>query len=225
MQERAFFDFAWVIHTYRVGRVFCGVWILRVEAQLQVSKRQRALLIEGSAKLLLCWLFVRKDYMKTKARFLVVAAFCLACMASLVGCSGSNEQADAQTQNRQYMSSVNTIMETLNSNMDTFAEAVKDGEVVSLSAQLSSVDQCVSDLEGLSVPDAMGDIQSSYVNGAKELQTALSSYVQLYEDVKAPASGVAPSTADYNSRLADIQSHYDAGIKALQDADSKAESA
>ena len=116
-------------------------------------------------------------------------------------------------------------METLNSNMDTFSKAVKDGEVVSLSAQLSSVDQCVSDLEGLSVPDAMGDIQSSYVSGAKELQTALSSYVQLYEDVKAPASGVAPSTADYNSRLADIQSHYDAGIKALQDADSKAESA
>ena len=104
-------------------------------------------------------------------------------------------------------------------------EAVKDGEVVSLSAQLSAVDQCVSDLEGLSVPDAMGDIHSSYVNGAKELQTALSSYVQLYEDVKAPANGVAPSGADYDSRMAEIQSHYDAGIKALQDADSKAESA
>ena len=77
--------------------------------------------------------------------------------------------------------------------------------MVSLSAQLSAVDQCVSDLEGLSVPDAMGDIHSSYVNGAKELQTALSSYVQLYEDVKAPANGVAPSGADYDSRMAEIQ--------------------
>lgn len=169
--------------------------------------------------------FVRKDLMKTKARFLVIAAFCIACLSALVGCSASDEQTDAQTQNRQYMSSVNTIMETLDSNMETFAQAVKDGEVVSLSAQLSSVDQCVSDLEGLDVPDAMGDIQTSYVNGAKELQTALSSYVQLYEDVKAPANGVAPSSADYNSRLADIQSHYDAGIAALKDADSKAESA
>ena len=118
--------------------------------------------------------------MKTKARFLVIAAFCLACLAALVGCASNNEQTDAQTQNRQYMSSVNTIMETLNTNMGAFSEAVKDGEVVSLSAQLSAVDQCVSDLEGLSVPDAMGDIHSSYVNGAKELQTALSSYVQLY---------------------------------------------
>ena len=134
--------------------------------------------------------------MKTKARFLVIAAFCFACLAALVGCASNNEQTDAQTQNRQYMSSVNTIMETLNTNMGTFSEAVKDGEVVSLSAQLSAVDQCVSDLEGLSVPDAMGDIHSSYVNGA-----------------------------DYDSRMAEIQSHYDAGIKALQDADSKAESA
>ena len=148
--------------------------------------------------------------MKTKARFLVIAAFCLACLAALVGCASNNEQTDAQTQNRQYMSSVNTIMETLNTNMGAFSEAVKDGEVVSLSAQLSAVDQCVSDLEGLSVPDAMGDIHSSYVNGAKELQTALSSYVQLYEDVKAPANGVAPSGADYDSRMAEIQSHYDA---------------
>lgn len=180
----------------------------------------------GECKALwLCWLFVRKDLMKTKARFLVVVAFCLACLSALVGCASSNPQTDAQTQNRQYMSSVNTIMETLDSNMETFAEAVKGGEVVSLSAQLSAVDQCVSDLEGLDVPDAMGDIQSSYVNGAKELQTALSSYVQLYEDVKAPANGAAPSSADYNNRMADIQSHYDAGIKALQDADSKAESA
>ena len=64
--------------------------------------------------------------MKTKARFLVVAAFCLACMASLVGCASSNEQTDAQTQNRQYMSSVNTIMETLNTNMDTFAKELSD---------------------------------------------------------------------------------------------------
>ena len=80
--------------------------------------------------------------MKTKARFLVIAAFCLTCLAALVGCASNNEQTDAQTQNRQYMSSVNTIMETLNTNMGTFSEAVKDGEVVSLSAQLSAVDQC-----------------------------------------------------------------------------------
>ena len=162
--------------------------------------------------------------MKAKLRFLVIAALCVVCMGVLAGCVSGNSQADEQTKNRQYMSSVNTIMETLNTNMESFAKAVKDDEVVSLSSQLSAVDQCISSLEALEVPDAMADIHSQYVNGAKELQTALSSYVQLYEDVKAPKSG-SYDYSDYESRMADIQSHYNAGIQALQDADSKVQSA
>ncbi len=168
--------------------------------------------------------------MKAKARFtttrlFVALAACVACLALLAGCSSAADaQADAQTQNRQYMSSVNTIMDTLNKNMTDFSAAVKDGEVVSLSSQLSSVDTCVSDLEALQVPDAMKDIHNSYLNGAKELQTALSDYVQLYQDIKAPESG-SFDYSTYDSRLGEIQQHYDAGIKALQDADTKAQSA
>lgn len=161
----------------------------------------------------------------SKIRVAVTALVCALCLAALVGCSStSNSQTDAQTQNRQYMSSVNSIMETLETNMSAFATAVKDGEVVSLSSQLSSVNKCVEDLNALTVPDAMKDIHSSYVTGATELQTALSSYVDLYEDVAAPESG-SYDYSDYESRLADIQSHYDAGIAALQDADSKAQAA
>lgn len=165
------------------------------------------------------------DFVKAKMPALAALVACVLCAVLLAGCAdNANAEADAQTQNRQYMSSVNTIMETLNGNMADFAVAVKDGEVVSLSSQLSAVDDCVADLEALTVPDAMKDIQTSYVNGAKELQTALSDYVQLYEDVKAPKSG-SYNYSDYDSRLADIQEHYDAGIKALQDADSKAQAA
>lgn len=165
------------------------------------------------------------DFVKAKMPALAALFACVLCVTLLAGCSSdANEEADAQTQNRQYMASVNTIMETLNDNMTEFSAAVKDGEVVSLSSQLSAVDTCVSDLEALTVPDAMKDIQTSYVNGAKELQTALSDYVDLYEDVKAPESG-SYDYSDYDSRLADIQEHYDAGIQALQDADSKAQAA
>ena len=162
--------------------------------------------------------------MKAKARIIVIALLCVACLACLAGCGAQNQKNDAQTQNRQYMSSVNTIMETLNTNMDDFAKAVKDGEVVSLDAQLGSVDQCVNDLNALTVPDAMKDIQNSYVQGATEMQKALQLYVQLYEDVKAPENG-SFDYSTYDSRLAEVQSHYDNGIKALQDADGKAESA
>lgn len=162
--------------------------------------------------------------MKAKARIIVVAMLCIACLGALVGCSGNTAEQDAQTQNRQYMSSVNTIMDTLNINMEEFATAVKDGEVVSLDAQLEAVNTCVDDLNAITPPEAMTDIHKSYVTGATEMQTALAAYVQLYEDVNAPQSG-SFDYSTYDSRLADIQSHYDAGIAAFQDADSKAQSA
>lgn len=161
--------------------------------------------------------------MKAKARIIVVAMLCIACLGALVGCSGNTAEQDAQTQNRQYMSSVNTIMDTLNTNMEEFATAVKDGEVVSLDAQLEAVNTCVDDLNAITPPEAMTDIHKSYVTGATEMQTALAAYVQLYEDVNAPQSG-SFDYSTYDSRLADIQSHYDAGIAAFQDADSKAQS-
>ena len=162
--------------------------------------------------------------MKAKARIIVVAMLCIACLGALVGCSGNTAEQDAQTQNRQYMSSVNTIMDTLNTNMEEFATAVKDGEVVSLDAQLEAVNTCVDDLNTITPPEAMTDIHKSYVTGATEMQTALTAYVQLYEDVNAPQSG-SFDYSTYDSRLANIQSHYDAGIAAFQDADSKAQSA
>lgn len=162
--------------------------------------------------------------MKAKARIIVVAMLCIACLGALVGCSGNTAEQDTQTQNRQYMSSVNTIMDTLNTNMEEFATAVKDGEVVSLDAQLEAVNTCVDDLNAITPPEAMTDIHKSYVTGATEMQTALAAYVQLYEDVNAPQSG-SFDYSTYDSRLADIQSHYDAGIAAFQDADSKAQSA
>lgn len=163
--------------------------------------------------------------MKAKLRIFAVAALCIACLTALVGCSSSTTvQTDEQSLNRQYMASVNSIMETLQENLTDFTAAVKDGEVVSLDSQLSAVDTCVNDLDALDVPDAMKDIHKQYTNAATELQTALKDYVQLYEDVKAPATG-SYDYSDYADRLADIQSHYDAGIKALQDADKAAQDA
>lgn len=162
--------------------------------------------------------------MKAKARIILVAMLCFACLGALAGCTGNDAEQNAQTQNRQYMSSVNTIMDTLNTNMEDFAAAVKDGEIVSLDTQLEAVKTCVDDLNAITPPDAMKDIHASYVTGATEMQTALTDYVQLYEDVTAPKNG-SFDYSTYDSRLSEIQSHYDAGIKAFQDADSKAQSA
>lgn len=155
----------------------------------------------------------------------LLATVCVACALALTGCASGTPQAnDPQTLNRQYMANVNQIMDEIDAQMTEFSTIIKDGEVVSLSTQLANINNSVDKLKELSVPDDMKDIQSEYVKGVEELQTAFASYVALYEDVKAPNNGKF-DYATYGSRLDDVRSHYEAGIEALQNADQKASDA
>lgn len=143
----------------------------------------------------------------------------------LSGCAANNTQAnDPQTLNRQYMANVNQIMDEIDAQMTEFATIIKEGEVVSLGTQLAAINNSVDKLKALSVPDAMKDIQSDYLKGTEELQTAFAAYVDLYEDVKAPENGTF-DFATYGDRLNEVRIHYEAGIEALQSADQKASDA
>lgn len=155
-------------------------------------------------------------------RVAFAAAIVLACALMLSGCASNAQQAnDPQTLNRQYMSNVNQIMDEIDAQMTEFSTIVKEGEVVSLSTQLAAINNSVDKLKALSVPDEMKDIQSDYLKGTEELQTAFAAYVDLYEDVKAPENGTF-DFATYGDRLNDVKSHYEAGIQALESADQKA---
>ena len=150
------------------------------------------------------------------------AAIVLACALLLSGCASNAQQAnDPQTLNRQYMANVNQIMDEIDAQMTEFSTIVKEGEGVSLSTQLAAINNSVDKLKALSVPDEMKDIQSDYLKGTEELQTAFAAYVDLYEDVKAPENGTF-DFATYGDRLNDVKSHYEAGIQALESADQKA---
>lgn len=150
------------------------------------------------------------------------AAIVLASALMLSGCASNAQQAnDPQTLNRQYMANVNQIMDEIDAQMTEFSTIVKEGEVVSLSTQLAAINNSVDKLKALSVPDEMKDIQSDYLKGTEELQTAFAVYVDLYEDVKAPENGTF-DFATYGDRLNDVKSHYEAGIQALESADQKA---
>lgn len=160
-----------------------------------------------------------------KSRIILALTLCVTCLTLLVGCSSNSAQSDdPQTQNRQYMASVSQIMNDINTQMEDFSDAIKDGEIISLSSQLNTVSSKIDDLKALKVPDAMKDIHSSYVKGAEELKAALDGYVSLYQDIKAPASG-SFDYSTYASRLDEVQKHYDAGVEALKDADKKASEA
>lgn len=161
-----------------------------------------------------------------KARIFAVLVSCVTCAVVLVGCSASttSQVSDAQAQNRQYMASVNQIMDSIGTDMEGFVTAIQGGEVISLSSQLSSVSASIEQLKALEVPEAMKDIQASYVTGAEELLGALNAYVELYQDIQAPESG-SFDFSTYASRLAEVQERYDMGMAALQEADTKAAAA
>lgn len=169
----------------------------------------------------------RSSHMNTTSARIVAfaSALVLFCALLLSGCGSNDNQAnDPQTLNRQYMANVNQIMEDIDAQMTEFSTIIKEGEVVSFSTQLANIDNSVDKLKALSVPDDMKDIQSEYLKGTEELRTAFASYVELYEDVKVPASGTF-DFSKYGERLADIRAHYEAGIEALQNADQKASDA
>ena len=66
------------------------------------------------------------------------------------------------------------------------------------------------------------DIHESYTEGAGKLREALDAYVALYADTKSAAQNSSFDQASYDQRLAEVQELYDAGVKALSEADEKA---
>jgi hypothetical protein len=155
--------------------------------------------------------------MNAKVRIILAVTACIACLALLTGCMAPNAETD-QDKNRKYMAAVNETMATMEDGLAEFDEAVKSGEVVTLSNDLSVVDEAVADLKAMEVPEAMKGAHESYVKGAEEMQTALKLYVQLYEDVKAPAEGDF-DYGTYSDRLKEVQDHYDTAVSELEKAD------
>ena len=151
------------------------------------------------------------------------AAIVLACALLLSGCASNAQQAnDPQTLNRQYMANVNQIMDEIDAfnkaHVNPYCEAT-DGHFL-LHAQVG-IDSDMGISPGTRIPNEMKDIQSDYLKGTEELQTAFAAYVDLYEDVKAPENGTF-DFATYGDRLNDVKCHYEAGIQALESADQRA---
>ncbi len=154
-----------------------------------------------------------------KKRIILACVLCITCLCLLVGCGASAAQNDEQSKNRQYMTSVNSIMDTIKTDLEGFSDVVKSGEVVSLDSQLKDVQKQVENLKALEAPEDLKSVHESYVLGAEELQTALKEYVDLYQKMKLEGGSLNADS------LASIQQHYDAGIAALKDADNKASQA
>ena len=152
----------------------------------------------------------------------VLLLACSGCMLFVAtGCSSSllvgqqQTEVPEATQNRNFMASVNRLSADLQTTLDTFQTAVAANDSVTMQAQLREVSRIIGEVNDYTVTDTLKPTKEAYVDALNALNTAMNSYVSLYNDVKAGKI----DDATFNSRLAEVQSAYDAGIEKMKAAD------
>lgn len=168
--------------------------------------------------------------MKLTKRLALMAAAVLFVLGalSIAGCATtatSDPEADAQAQNRQFMTQVNQTMEDLSDRLDSFNDAVSRGDVVTMRGEADNAYKCISSLESLEAPEALKDIKQGYVDGCNDLKGALDSYISLYAEIESATEEAPFDYSTFEGRVQEIQSLYDQGIAKLQEADDKATAA
>ena len=156
-----------------------------------------------------------------------VALVCAGLLAlfALTACSAqSSAETEQQAANRGYMSSVNQKIEELSDRLSSFEDAVSRGDVVTMRTQADNAFAVIDEISALEVPEGLGDVQSGYVDGCNALKDALSSYIDLYTEIKSATDAHPFDYSTYDDRIAKIQSTYDDGIAKLKAADEKAAS-
>lgn len=141
------------------------------------------------------------------------------CIGVLTACQGSSSDAESPQQaNRAYMSKVNSIMDQLGDDLDSFVDAVSRGDLVNMRTQAENAYKTLDKLSELEAPEDLADVKQAYVDGASKMREALDGYIQLYTD----STKDTFDQSSYESRLADVQGKYDEGVKLLKQADETA---
>lgn len=155
----------------------------------------------------------------------VAALACAAALACglLAGCMSPNTGAtDQQQANRTYMTQVNQTMEDLQERLGAFDEAVTTGNAVNMRTQADKAFATIDALSAIETPDAMKDLQASYVDGCTALKDALDAYVGLYTEIDSATEEHPFDYSTYDERVKAVQDKYDEGIEKLKAADEEA---
>ena len=122
------------------------------------------------------------------------------------------------------MTQVNQTMEDLQTKLDSFNDAVSRQDVVTMRTQADKALATLDGLDSIEAPDALKEVKTDYVEGAKDLKAALDGYVNLYTDINSASDAQPFDWSTYDQRLADIKTQYDSGIDKLKAGDEKAAS-
>lgn len=159
-----------------------------------------------------------------KRTSLLLASACalvLAASIALAGCfapSQQNSTDEHAAEHRTYMAQLGQKAEEIDTILTDFQAAVGAEDVVAMKAATTKVGTIVESIKTTEAPEKLAEVKDNYASGLEQLQQALNSYTQLYADM---AAGTV-SDSDYQVRLSEVQSAYDAGVEAMKAADEKA---
>lgn len=161
--------------------------------------------------------------MKRSIASRIIAVACVGALSTLAlsGCASveqSTEEAQAQAENREYMSAVNATMEQLGERLQGFDDAVARGDAVTMRTQADNAFKVLDSLSELEAPEVLKDIRQGYLDGCASLEEALNAYIDLYTEVTNGGMG----DSEYQERLAKVQEAYNAGVEKLKAADEAA---
>lgn len=164
-----------------------------------------------------------------KRSFTRIIAFSLAamCVFALAGCAAPQQSAqqqdeDAVTQNRQYMSELNQNVGELSSKLDGFVDAATRGDVVTMQSQADNAFKVITNIESLQAPDDLEDLKTGYTEACGKLRGALNDYIALYSEITASLGGDSFDFSTYNERINSIQQQYNEAIAQLESTDNTA---
>lgn len=156
----------------------------------------------------------------------ITAIICIcACALTIFGCTmpqqqGSSEQVDSVAQNRQYMSALNQMSTELSERLAGFTDAVSRNDTVGMRTQADDAFQVISKMKEQDAPEDLVGLKDGYIEACESLESALDSYITLYEDV---VSSEAPfDQAAYAERIKQIQEEYDKAAAQLEETDQMA---
>ena len=160
---------------------------------------------------------MKTNISKTLSALVCAVALVAACAFSGCAPGGTTASAASEKANRAYMSQVNETMVELDQSLDQFVDAVSRGDIVNMRAQADNAYKVLDKLAAIEAPDSLKGVRDDYVNGTAKLRTALDKYIALYAEMaNGDSSG---SGADYEKRIAEIQSLYDEGVALLKSGD------
>ena len=142
----------------------------------------------------------------------VLAAGCIPVSSQSTNAQSASQTTSTATLAQTYISSVKQVFSNIESEMEEVKKLAETADTSAIYAALDKVDQQVTDLQNITVPNGLEEVQKNYVEAAKSLAQTLRDYVSYRFEGGATASDAA-------AKLDAIQSAYNKGIELLKAAD------